>query len=87
MSILVCVTALFVTRHIRSRQRHPAPAAPGASVAAEAPGAVITVVPPPRRRHDNSGFSHFTTNHRGYRQMPRRLELKKGTTGQPPFID
>ncbi|MET3426981.1 putative lipid-binding transport protein (Tim44 family) [Actinoplanes tereljensis] len=85
-SIVVCATAWLVMRHFRSRQRHPAPAAPGVSVAAEAPGAVITVgapSAPTRRRHDNSGFSHFSANHRGYRQMPRRLELKK----RPPVVD
>jgi hypothetical protein len=77
VSIVVCATAVLVLRHFRARHRHPAPAAPGASVAAEAPGAVATVRPPTRRRHDNSGFSHFTPNRRGYHQMPRRLELKK----------
>ncbi|MEU4243164.1 hypothetical protein [Actinoplanes sp. NPDC026619] len=73
IGIVVCVAAAaFALRHARSRQRHPVPAAPGASVAAEAPGAVIK-----RRRHDNSGLSHFSASHRGYRQMPRIEELKK----------
>jgi hypothetical protein len=66
--VLVSATLLLLLRShpalVRRRQRpapiaatlaEPAPATPGASVAAGAPGAA----PSPRRRHDNRGLTHF----------------------------
>ncbi|MFD0518069.1 hypothetical protein [Paractinoplanes durhamensis] len=81
MSIVLSATALVLfrlRRNTQARHHRPASAAPGASVAAEAPGAASKPAPQrPRRRHDNSGFSHFATGRRGHARMPRIAELKK----------
>jgi len=80
-SVVTCAALLLLLLlRLARRRRQPAPlpepipAAPGAPVAARAPGAATPVAaipvaarapgaaapPPPRRRHDNSGLAHFT---------------------------
>jgi hypothetical protein len=61
---LLLLLLLFMARRGRSAPALPeptTPAAPGAPVAARAPGADLSApLPEPRRRrHDNSGLGHF----------------------------
>ena len=66
-TVVTCTALLLVLlRLFLARRRRPAttalpepttPAAPGAPVAARAPGADLPA--PRRRRHDNSGLGHF----------------------------
>jgi hypothetical protein len=64
LAVIVTCVALLVLALVFLRRRPSAllvepttPAAPGAPVAARAPGADLSA--PRRRRHDNSGLGHF----------------------------